>query len=323
MNHPACRPAKTAGHSSRKASPLAAALVGLAALLIWDPSPAWSQSSIRVLVNDQPITSYDVQQRTRMVRTFTRGQQGEKAAIEQLIDERLMVQEAERRRVQISDDEVEAEFAIRARAAKLSPAQFSQAMRQAGFDPQTFKDFIRANLGWSRIVRSRFRATVNITDRDVAAALTGREAEEADRKATEYLVQQIVFVVPEGAGSGTQAQKRREAAAFRSEFQGCDQTLQLVAGRPGVVVKQPVRREEGQLTPDLRAKLAALDVGGITEPNQIKEGYELLGVCAKNEIAGQTEAAVEARQELSSERGALLARRYLRDLRSDAVIEYR
>ena len=53
------------------------------------------------------------------------------------------------------------------------------------------------------------------------------------------------------------------------------------------------------------------------------EGFQILGVCAKNEIAGRTQAAEEVREELGSERGQLLARRYLRDLRSDAVIEYR
>ncbi len=53
------------------------------------------------------------------------------------------------------------------------------------------------------------------------------------------------------------------------------------------------------------------------------EGIQIVAVCAQNAIAGQTEAALEAREEISSERGQLLARRYLRDLRSDAVIEYR
>jgi peptidyl-prolyl cis-trans isomerase SurA len=91
----------------------------------------------------------------------------------------------------------------------------------------------------------------------------------------------------------------------------------------GVVVKPQVRREEGQLAPALKDMLASLEVGGISEPEKVEEGIQILGVCAKTPIAGQTEAAVETRQELSTERGQLLARRYLRDLRADAVIEYR
>ncbi len=295
----------------------------LAAAVGFAVSPAWGQSSIRILVNDQPITSYDIQQRTRMVSTFSGGRQGEKEAIEQLIDEKLMLQEATLRRVQVSDAEVESEFAARARSANLSAAQFEQAMRQAGFDARTFKDFLRANMAWSTIVRSRFRATISISEQDVAAALTKREAPAEQRTATEYLLQQIIFVVPDGAGAGVAAQQRKEAASFRSAFQGCDQSLQQAGGRPGIVVRPPARREESQLPPDMKAELAALDVGSVTEPEQVSGGIQIVAICARNEISGETEAEVEARQELSSERGQLLARRYLRDLRSDAVIEYR
>jgi peptidyl-prolyl cis-trans isomerase SurA len=73
----------------------------------------------------------------------------------------------------------------------------------------------------------------------------------------------------------------------------------------------------------LKEALAALEVGGVTEPEKVEEGIQILAVCAKTAIEGQTEAAVEAREEISSERGQLLARRYLRDLRADAVVEYR
>ena len=88
-------------------------------------------------------------------------------------------------------------------------------------------------------------------------------------------------------------------------------------------MKPQVRREEGQLAPELKEALAKLEVGGISEPEKVAEGIQIVAVCAKTAIAGQTEATVEAREEISTERGQLLARRYLRDLRSDAVIEYR
>jgi peptidyl-prolyl cis-trans isomerase SurA len=302
---------------------IAIAALSLTAVAVIPPAPAGAANSIRILVNDSPITSFDIQQRTKMIQTFSRGQQGEKAAIEQLIDEKLMLQEASRHRVEVSDAEVEAEFAGRARSAKLSAAQFQQAMRQAGFDPQTFRDFLRANMAWSQIVRARFRATVNITDQDVAAALTGRETTGEERTAAEYLIQPIIFVLPQNAGAGAVEQQRREAAAFRSAFQGCDQSLAQAGGKSGIVVKPQVRREEGQLSAALRTSLASMEIGGVTEPERVPEGIQILAICGKNAIQGQTEAELEAREEVSSEKGQLLARRYLRDLRSDAVIEYR
>jgi peptidyl-prolyl cis-trans isomerase SurA len=169
---------------------------------------------------------------------------------------------------------------------------------------------------------------VDVTEQDVTAALadrepTGEEATGEQATAFEYRLQPILFIVPAGSTGNAEAQRRSEAIAFRGAFQGCDQSLQQAAGMPGVVVKPQMRREEGQMSPAQREAFAKLEVGSTTEPERIAEGFQIIGICAKNAIVGQTEAAVEVRQEISSERGQLLARRYLRDLRSDAVIEYR
>lgn len=285
--------------------------------------PAMAQSSVKILVNDDPITTQDMKNRTGMLRTFSRGEQGEKEAIEQLIDERLMMQEAKRRAAEVSDEKVDEEFADRAKGAKLNADQFSQAMRQAGFDPETFKDFLRANMAWREIVRARFRATVKVTDQDVTAALTGKEIPGDEPRAYEYMLQQILFVVPEGAKSGVEGQRRKQADAFRGGFQGCDASLQQAGGAPGIVVKPTVRREESEMSGPLKEELAALAIGGISKPEKVDEGIQLVAVCAKKEIPGRTQTTQEVEEEITKERGQLLARRYLRDLRSDAVIEYR
>jgi peptidyl-prolyl cis-trans isomerase SurA len=300
---------------------IAVATLLLLALFGFAAAPAWGDASIRILVNDKPITSNDVAERTRMIRLFTQGTLGEKAAIEQLITETLMLQEAERQRVTVTEAEVDAELAVRASSANMTAAQFQQAMQESGINLRTFRAFLRANLAWARIVRGRFRATVNITEFDVAAALTGRQSPVNEQAATEYLLQKIVFVVPAGAGESVWAQQRREAAAFRAAFRGCDHSLEQATGNPSIVVSQPARHE--RLLPELKAVLDALDVGGITEPATTSNGIEVIGICAKRAITGRSEAEAEVREEISSERGQLLARRYLRDLRSDAVIEYR
>jgi peptidyl-prolyl cis-trans isomerase SurA len=243
-----------------------------------------------------------------------------------LIEESLMLQEAKRRSVEVTDEELNAEIGNRARSAQLTPQQFLQALRQAGVDPETFKSFLRANMAWQQVVRARFRATISVTDQDVTAALTARAPSDpaaAEQTVYEYKLQPIIFILPAGANAATEATRRKQAAAFRESFQGCDQSLTQAAGMAGVVVQPQVRREEGQLNPAVKKALASLEVGGITEPEKVENGIQILGVCAKTAIAGQTEASVETRQELSTERGQLLARRYLRDLRADAVIEYR
>jgi peptidyl-prolyl cis-trans isomerase SurA len=295
-------------------------LVAAATSLI-NPGLAHAQSEIRVVVNEEPITSYDVRNRAKLLKAMTGGKAGEKEALDQLIDEHLMLQEASRRNVVVTDDEVEAEFSRRAANARFSAAQFEQAMRGAGIDPKTFKSFIRANLAWSQIVRARFRGAIDISEEDIAAALRRRQGagEEATESAAtyEYMLQQIVFL------GGAEATMRSHANAFRSAFQDCDHSLDQVAGMTGVVVRPTVRREETQLSEALRKSLTGLDVGGITQPEKTSEGIQVVAICAKTAIHGHTQASEEVREELASEEGEMVARRYLRDLRADAVIDYR
>src|SRR5688500_2548171 len=84
--------------------------LGVPALIPLFVPAALAQSTIRILVNDDAITNYDISQRAQMLRVFSRNQQGEKEAIEQLIDERLMVQEAQRQGATASEEEIDEEI---------------------------------------------------------------------------------------------------------------------------------------------------------------------------------------------------------------------
>lgn len=289
-------------------------------------APAGAQSAVKILVNDQPITSFDIKTRTQMVKVFSQGRDGEKAATEQLIEERLKSQEAKLRGVSVTDEEVEQEFIQRAAQLKLQPAQFTQAMQQAGISPTDFRRFLKTNMEWAAVVRARFRAQVKISDQDIVAALGkkgGDAAAAVPTTASEYMLQQIVFVVPKGAGQAVENQRKSEANAYRGRFPGCQQALELARGLNGVVVKPPVRRDELQLQDDTKTTLAGMQVGETTAPERTSDGFQVLAICAKNAISGTAASNEDLRTELANERGQLLARRYLRDLRADAVIEYR
>lgn len=288
---------------------------------------AMAQSKVSILVNDEPITSYEIAARGKMLTLFTRGKQGAKDATDQLIEERLMLQEAKRRSMQMGEAEIDEEVAKRAKGSNLSADQFQQAMRSAGVDPKTFRAFLSANMSWSRIVRARFQATEKVSDQDVTAAVAKRkpstDAVGAPVTISEYMLQPILFIVPAGAAAGTEGRMQKEAVAFRGAYQGCDQAVQQAAGKPGVLVKPTVRRDELSLPKPIRDELAALAVGGIGSPQKVDTGIQLLAICSKQAISGASSVSEAVRTELTSERGNLLARRYLRDLRADAVIEYK
>lgn len=315
-------------HPNSRCSPRNTAVLVIAALLVTGvfsaSPPAIAQSAIKILVNEQPITTYDIRNRTKFLRLTTRGRAKREQAVEDLINERLKMQEAARRRINVSDAQVDRAFGQIASRAKLTPTRLSQALRQSGVNPQTLKDRLRSEIAWSQIVRARFQATVKITERDVAEALAGKDAPaETETGIAQFDLQPILFVIPAKATKGHINQRRREAEAFRSRFAGCDQALEQAKRLKGIVVKPKIRRTAEDLRGPAAESIAETAVGKATRPEKVAQGYQILGVCAKRDLAGQSVAAEEVRDKLSNDRGTRMAERFLHDLRAEAIIEYR
>lgn len=281
-------------------------------------------AAIKVVVNSDPITTYDIAQRKRLIEITgqARGSGAEKAAIDELIDERLKLQEAKRRNVSTSDAEIEDAFASLARRTKMTPAQFRAALKQVGVDPTTLMDRLRGEIAWRKVVQARFRATIRVEESAIVAALGGK-AGTAAAKGIEYDLKQVIFVIPGDAGASYKAQRRREAEALRARFTSCETGAELVKGLRDVAIKPVGLRTTSELPPDRREALAATKVGHLTRPQTGEFGIEMFAVCSKREIGSDSVERSEARLQLMNEKGEALARSYIRDLRRDAFIEYR
>ncbi|MEH6727008.1 MAG: SurA N-terminal domain-containing protein [Hyphomicrobiales bacterium] len=282
--------------------------------------PAQAQSKIVALVNDEPITSYELDQRTKLLKLTTRTGSRSKA-LEELIEEKLKLKEAQRRGINPSPQEVDSAFASIASRTKMSPSQLGQALGKSGVSPEALKSRLRAELAWARTVRARFRGTVNVEEADVLASARSRG--DMERSVKEFTLKQVIFIVPKDASDSEAAAVKKKAQRFHPTIAGCDAVLSQTQSMRDVVVKTVGRRDESQLSGPLLERLTTLQVGMSTEPAPIDEGFEMLVICNIREIASDTAALDEVRTEMMDKEGQLLARRYIRDLRQDAVIEIR
>jgi peptidyl-prolyl cis-trans isomerase SurA len=295
-----------------------AALIGLVFL---SPQAVLAQSSIKVLVNDQPITSYDISQRSKLMRLAgVKG--GEKAAIDELIDETLETYEGLKRGVKISDRRVDAAFSSIAEGLKMSPTQFTQALNSEGIESTSLKKRLRAQLVWQALVQARMQAGAAVKGSDVVAALASEGGVEGQTM-TEVVLQQIIFVVPSGASAAQYAQRRREAVAFRQRFAGCDKSIEQAKQLRGVVVKDVGRRDSSQLQGAGGEAIKNTPAGRTVEPAQTDQGIELIAVCSKRDFQSNAAARVEVENKLFLEQNKDLGKDYLDELRKRAIIEYR
>lgn len=285
---------------------------------------AHAQTSIKVIVGDQPITSYEIAQRAKFIQMTQRIANATKMATDELIDEKLQLAEARKRGITVSEGEVNEAYANIASRLKMSPDQLTKGLKSGGVDAKTFKDRLRAQLAWGKVVREKFRATVTVSEQDVIAALQDKiEPGKEKSTTTEYELSQVIFVVPAKAGAGEAAQREKEAEQLRGRFTSCAEGLTFAKGLSGVVIKSLGRRLQSDMSDENVKMLDELAVGRLTPPQRTENGVEMVALCDKRVLKSDAAARAEIEGELLDERGSLMSRRYLHDLKRNAVIEYK
>lgn len=293
-----------------------------AALSAPGTTPAAAQASIKVIVNDQPVTTYAIAQRARLIQLTTKASNATQLATQELIEDVLKLQEAKRMRVEVDDAEVDAAFGTIAERIKLKPDQLKTALKQSGVDSRTLMARLKAQIAWSKVVRQRFNREVLVSEQDVIAALQAKD-ETVARKTLVFEVYQVVFVVPGKSTDAQVARRKSEAESLRNRFNGCTEGLEFAKSLPEVVVKPLGRRLESDIGPVLTKLLDETPVGRLTPAERTPSGFEMVALCNKQTIDSDAAARRTMEDELMGTEGDLVARRYLRDLRSNASIEYR
>jgi peptidyl-prolyl cis-trans isomerase SurA len=280
-----------------------------------------ADSTIKVLVNDEAITSYDVAQRTSLM-ALAGEKGGAKLALDQLIDEAVEISEAKKRGFVAPDARVSAAYASIAGNMKLTPDALSKALQSRGVSPDALKRRLKVQISWQQLMQARNRFEVSVKPSDVTAQLLAKGSPD-NMSTTEFILQQIIFVIPAGSSAGYITQRRREAEAFRIRFQGCDTSVELAKGLKDVLVRPFGRHMSNDLTGPDGKMVQDTPVGKTTKPTQLDQGITLVAVCSKRDIKSNAAARTEIEQKLAFEQGKDLGKDYLKELRGKAVIEYR
>jgi peptidyl-prolyl cis-trans isomerase SurA len=280
-------------------------------------APAPARAQIAAVVNGQPITNHDIAQRTRLIQISTRKSPSRKEVLDELIDEKLKLNVAKRYQLDITESDVNSAYAGIAQRMSLSPAQFTQVLRNAGISEEAFKSRVRADLAWNQIIRGKFQASLHVREKDIIAALD-KKNDGKGATVYQYTLRPIIFVAPGGSG-----QRRGEAESLRAKFQNCEQGLAAARGLREVVVRPPVYRSSADFAPAVRAILDKTPVGKLTPPEVTAQGVEVFAVCDKKELAGEIVGKREVREEMVSEQFQAQSKRYLQELRRNAMIEIR
>jgi peptidyl-prolyl cis-trans isomerase SurA len=295
-------PSDITGKSAAEQAAAEAAAIPVAPATVTGPQ---LRTEVAAVVNDDIISSYDLQQRMKLL-VMTSGLRVTEENLPQLmdearrslIDERLESQEIQRVSKKqkskdfIADDkEIDEEISDMAKQNNLNYAQLKQAFASNGIDIQTLRDQVRTSITWQRLVGGVYGRNVRVGDDQINNTLQRLSAQASQ---TQYLMGEI-FLDANRVGGEQEA------------IQGANQLVtQMQQGAPfGGVARQfsaaPTAANGGdtgwltaaQVQPEVAKALEQLRPGQLSMPIPVSDGVYIIYLRDKQAASGQTMVALK------------------------------
>jgi peptidyl-prolyl cis-trans isomerase SurA len=275
-------------------------------------------SEIKYIVNNVPVTTYDIQRRAAFMKLQNR-KSSLKLAGDEMIEQTLRVAEMKRLGVNISAQQVDDAFKRFATSNKMSTKQLTGVLAQAGVTADHFKEFIRTQMGWNQALSARYKAQGGtLSEQDVVQRMLQQGGSKPS--ATEYMLQQVIFVVP-AKERGAIGKRQREAEAMRARFSGCESTRQFAKGLIDVTVRDLGRVLAPELPPEWADQIKKTKIGGTTGVRQTDRGVEFIGICSAREVSDDKVAKMVFQSEgTKDDQAEVMDKKYIAELREKARI---
>jgi peptidyl-prolyl cis-trans isomerase SurA len=285
-------------------------------------SPAASQT-IAVMVNGEPVTDFDIEQRSKLDFLTLHKQPARQDVINELIDEKLKIKEAKKFGVDPTGSDIDQSYGEMAGRMRINADQLTRTLEAQGIRPDTLKSRIKADMVWTALVRGRYKERLQVGESDVNKQIKdegGDAMQKAD--AFEYKMQPIVLIVPKGAPPASFESRQKEADTLRSRIQTCDEANSYFKSMPNAAIREAVVKTSADIPPVLRKVLDDTPIGHLTPPEVTKQGVEMVVLCDRKPTTIDTPKRKEIRDQMYKKKYDATSNAYLDEIRKAAMIEY-
>jgi peptidyl-prolyl cis-trans isomerase SurA len=243
-------------------------------------------------------------------------------AKEELIDERLKLQEAKKLGIEVSDADVKRFLQGLAESNKMTHDQFAQHLKGMGVDMATMAERMRAQRAWRELISRRYGGQVAVTQRDVDRVLSSAASESGD-DTVELQVSKITLGLSSKIDQTELAKRFTEAEALRRKFGGCRSLGDLAKGVSGAKFEDMKFIKPATVPEPTRSMLLSAKDGDMLPPSTTTAGVEIYAVCGRRTAVANDAQRTKTQEDLQGKQLEILAQRHMRNLRQDAHIEYR
>jgi len=298
-------------------------LVCATSLILIGGVPASHAQTVVCMVNGEPITEYDIEQRSKLDFISTHKQPARQDVINELTDEKVKIKEAKKFGVDPSSSDIEQSYAAMSTRMRITPEQLTKSLEGQGIRPDTLKARIKADMVWTSLVRGRYKESLQVGEKDVVdvAKSEGDEAQQAE--AFEYKMQPIVLIVPRGSPPAAIEARQKEAEALRGRVQTCEDANALFKSMQNAAIRDSVTKTSADIPQVLRELLDKTPIGHLTPPEVTKQGVEMVALCARKPTTIDSPKKKEIRDKMFVQKYEAKSKSYLQEVRRAAMIECR
>lgn len=243
-------------------------------------------AGVAAIVNDEVISTYDVNQRAALLlagagieASAENLERARSQAIRDLVDERLQLQEAKEKDINVDSAQVDRQIAEIARQNGTNLDTLRAQLAESGIGLETLRKQIESDIAWRRLINGRFGSRVRISQDKITDALARVTANASKPQA---LISEIL--IP--ADTDEELRQAQEIAARLIE--------EIRAGAPFSAVARQFSGasssaaggdlgwlSQGELRPELQSVIDQLQPGQVSVPVAAPGGVYILAVREK------------------------------------------
>lgn len=260
------------------------------------PGPARSQNALGIaaVVNDDVISAFDLDARiwltivsAQMENTPEARNRLVRPVLRDLVDEKLKMQEAERLKVVVSQEDLDKSIATLEQRNNLPPGGMDTFLAQNGIDRTTLFDQMEAEIAWVRVVRRALSRRITVSDEEIDERLNQMKANTGrpERRVWE------IYLPVESPG------RERDVAQLATRLH-----QEILAKRNFRNIARNFSRSPsaaqggdlgwvaaGQLHPQLESVLSKMKPGELSAPFRALDGYYIFVLADQRTAPGVAE----------------------------------
>lgn len=316
-------------------------ICALALLISFHAHGFAQEASVIATVNDHPVTSFDVDQRIRLLKVLGVVQPAKLGRVQvanDLINDVVKIDEAKLNHIDPTEKDIDQRLLQMATSMKTDDAGLKAKLGAQGLAVSTLRQYAAAQMSFARLLGAKFHEKVNVDQAEVdkkfasiKSEINGKVAKVlADPRRQPVKVLQLLEVNFPVEGDDPQLLQSRavEASQVAAKIKSCSGVRAASAGIFNVQVGKTIEADSRKLPGPLQAQLSARGVGHAVGPMRYKGGIQLLAFCGSRMITPpKLNVQYPTRQQIEAmamnEKYDSIEAKYVAKMRQTAIIEYK